>query len=241
MKKPEVFFCLFVVVFALESCSVKRNLQVEKGDIRVEIRQGEAWVHKFPLFAGISVKTRPQMAIWIEDTAGNYVSTLFVSKKVATQGWLFSRGSRRQEALPYWEHKRGIQYVDGLYLPTKDNPIPDGITGATPKAGFSVDLKTGEKRLQKFIVVAEFNQSADYNDFYKKTRGINKSGQGENVSGQPAVVYKVKVDLQSGAKVFPLTLVGHSSEDGSDGNLYTDLSHLTTAKDIVRIINVNMQ
>jgi hypothetical protein len=46
------------------------------------------------------------------------------------------------------------------------------------------------------------------------------------------------VDLTSGETAFVMELVGCSSPDGSDGELSDDMSHLTTAKDIVEKVTI---
>lgn len=44
-------------------------------------------MHDFPLFLGINKKNPPQIAIWTEDTEGHYLSTIYVTHKIATQSW----------------------------------------------------------------------------------------------------------------------------------------------------------
>ena len=51
-------------------------------------------------------------------------------------------------------------------------------------------------------------------------------------------MYAALVDLDSMTKEYKLTLVGHSSPDGSSGELYPDLSDLTTALSIVKEVAV---
>ena len=57
-------------------------LEYNQGDIRVKVEKGTAYLHDFPLFLGIERKNAPQMAIWVEDTAGNYVATIYVTGKI---------------------------------------------------------------------------------------------------------------------------------------------------------------
>ena len=115
----------------------------------------------------------PQVAIWTEDTSGKYGKTLFVTK--ATAKGIFSGGRtkdnfkafdsepknsdnadyRRVDALPVWSHARGVQYPDGKFAPTADQPLPDGITGATPLENFKVN--TSVDSLSKFILNFEIN------------------------------------------------------------------------------------
>lgn len=178
----------------------------------------------------------------MEDINGNYLSTLYASHKIATQSWQSAGGNRRKEALPHWCYSRGVKYEDGLYLPTQKEPLTDGISGATPRSSFDVKLHLTDK-LKQFRIKVEINHSTDFNDYYPKSAkegDANYSGSKEG-SGQPAVVYSADIDLASGKKSFEATLLGHSSPDGTSGEINADLSTLTTALHIVKRITVNVQ
>lgn len=217
-------------------------VEYHTNDLKVNIEQGEEWLHDYPLFLGIKKKNPPQIAVWIEDVDGNYISTVYVSHKIASQSWQSAGGNRRKEALPHWCHKRGIKYEDGLYLPTKNNPVADGISGATPQNGFSLKISPTE-RLQQFIVKVEVNHSTDFNDNWPKSakEGENNYSGGKDGSGQPAVVYAAYVDLASGERVFHAHITGHSSPDGTDGEVYEDISSLTSALHIVKSITIEIK
>ena len=73
--------------------------------LSIEFTKGEAHNH-------------PLMAVWVEDTSGKYIQTLYVAKSIATGKFNYGDASsgqwnqgaiRRPAALPYWAHKRGIQ------------------------------------------------------------------------------------------------------------------------------------
>ena len=61
---------------------------------------------KKTLFLCIKKKNPPQIAIWIEDADGQYLGTLYASKKIATQSWASAGGNRRKETLPYWCYRQ---------------------------------------------------------------------------------------------------------------------------------------
>lgn len=219
----------------------KETLEYGSGDLRVTIVQGRNWLHDFPLFMGIKRKNAPQIAIWTEDLSGNYLSTVYVTDKIATQSWLASGGNRRKEALPCWCYARGVRYEDGLYLPTKKRPLTDGISGATPRGSFDVKL-TPKGAPRQFVLKVEVNHSTDFNANYPKdaqegTPGWSGGGKG---SGQPALVYAARIDLDSGQSEYVAELVGHSSPDGTDGAVDPDVSVLTTALKIVERIVVTV-
>lgn len=237
MKKMGLIV-IYLWFISLSSCQ-KELIEYEKGDVKVCIEQGEEWLHDFPLFLGIKKKNPPQIAIWLEDAQGNYLSTVYATHKIATQSWQASGGNRRKEALPHWCHSRGVKYADGLYLPTKKEPLTDGISGATPHGSFEIKLSPAAA-LKKFIVKIEINHSTDFNDAFHKSAkegDANYSG-GKEGSGQPAIVYAANVDLSSGDKSFEANLIGHSSPDGSSGKINADTSELTTALHIVKRITV---
>ena len=225
----------------MASCS-KEQIEYQAGDLSVCIEAGDGWLHDYPLFLGIKKKNPPQIAVWLEDTDGRHLGTLYASKKIATQDWVGASGNRRKEALPYWCHRRGVVYEDGLYLPTKSQPLVDGMTGATPRTDFDVRLKD-KAGIRHFYVMVEVNHSIDFNDRYsenKKEDEPDYSG-GPEGSGQPALIYRADVDLDSAYTSFDAVLIGHSSADGTDGKLYDDLQGITSALTIVKRITVNIK
>lgn len=213
-----------------------------KGDVKVSIEQGNAWVHDFPLLWFFKKKNAPQIAIWTEDVEGNFLSTIYVSEKLAKQNWTAAGANRRKEALPCWSYAQGKQYADGLYLPTKKEPLPDAVTGATPKGSFTTNIEP-DGQVRQFVVKCEFNHSVDFNEFYPKEakEGDNNYSGGKLGSGQPAVVYSATIDLDAAEKQYTASLIGHSSPDGSNGNINTDISTLTTATKIVKQITINIR
>jgi hypothetical protein len=242
MKKTLLFIAVNVVM-TVTCCSCRKELiEYKQGDLKISVEKGEHWLHDFPLFLGISKKNPPQIAIWMETLQGKYVATIYVSNKIATQSWQSAGNNRRKEALPHWCHSRGVMYADSLYLPTKKQPVTDGVSGATPKSDFDVRLILSDS-LKQFVIKVEVNHSTDFNDAYPQTAvvgDVNYSG-GKEGSGQPAVVYAAQVNLESQAKQFEAHLAGHSSPDGSVGDIYTDTSGLTTALSIVKRINITIQ
>ncbi len=225
----------------LTSCNTDL-VTYEQGDIKIFVKEGDEYIHDFELFWGITKPSTPQMAIWMEDLSGNYISTIYVTHTIATQSWTAAGGDRRKSALPVWCHSRGIQYPDGLYLPTKDKPVTDGISGATPKGSYDVKIRPAGD-LRQFVVKIEVNHSTDWNDHYPKSakEGDTNYSGGKGGSGQPAIVYSAEIDLNTGQKQYTATLLGHSSPDGSNGDIYPDTSSLTSALNIVKEITINIQ
>lgn len=127
-------------------------------------------------------------------------------------------------------------------MPTERQPLADGVSGATPRGSFEVKVRPGD-RLKQFVVKVEINHSTDFNEYYSECAKEGEAGYsgGKQGSGQPAVVYCAEVNLSSGVKSFEALPVGHSSPDGTSGEIDKDMSELTTALHIVKCITVTIQ
>ena len=214
------------------------NLDQSPGDksISIELKKGNAF--RYPLFA-----------IWVEDSVGNYIETLYISKAISSS--TFRNGKkvgdkwqpdikRRPEALPYWSHKRGIKASDGLYVPLNGAPDLDAVSGATPTSNFIVKSKANINKSNSCRVFVEINQAFDWNEYYTKDKfPDDKIYSGSGYVGQPSLIYAADIHPkdfeQTTHKI--LKLIGHGHHSGQNGELYEDLSNVTTAKSIAdRII-----
>ncbi len=189
----------------------------------------------------------PLMAVWVEDLDSNYVQTLYVAESIGKGVFLHGDPSsgrwqpgpvRRPAALPYWGHQRGVQAEDGYYIPTKDDPIHDALTGATPKNSFVLQSHAPDTDIRQFRVLFEINQSWNWNEYWTN----NKFPGDEHymTSSQPAVVYEAVVDLDDLQEEYALAPIGHSHWSGQDGRLFTDLSTITTALEIAESITLRV-
>lgn len=207
-------------------------------DLQIEVKNGKEHNH-------------PTFAFWIEDLEGNFVQTLFVTKSLATGvynhadsgdgRWKNEKGeARRPATLPYFLHKRGIKADDGTYLPSPEKPIVDTYTGATPKSSFILKSKTDKKYSQKFRLLMEINQPWDWNKYWNNTKFPDDIDY--KTSCQPALVYSVTIDLENEAIAdYYLNPIGHSHYSGKNGQLYTNLTTLTTALEIIDYVKVTVQ
>lgn len=202
--------------------------------LQIEFNKGRS--HYFPL-----------MAIWIEDTLGNYLQTLYVAQSIATG--VFAHGDastgkwmpgeiRRPAALPYWGHRRGIRAEDGLYLPSTENPLPDAYTGATPTGSFVLSTKTDSPVNEPFYLFFEINQSWDWNRYW--TNDKFPGDMQYRSSAQPALVYRTLVDIHGPDNEYIMKPVGRSHHSGMNGELYDDLHTMTTALNIAESITVRI-
>jgi hypothetical protein len=199
------------------------------------------------IFTKGQAHNHPLMAIWIEDMDGNYVQTVFIAESIGkgvfmhgdpSEGRWMPGPVRRPAALPYWGHQRGVQAEDGYYIPTQFTPMPDGVTGPTPKANFVVVGQVPKQQRRQFKILFEINQSWDWNEYWTNDR---YSGDMHYMSSsQPALVYEATIDLDSDQIEYELEAIGHSHWSGQNGNLYKNLSTITTALDIAESVKVRI-
>lgn len=235
--------CL-LMSFLLINCQIP-VLSYSTDDLEIVIETGSHWLHDYPLILELSKKNPPQLAIWVTDLDTNYLTTIFCTHKIARCAWQSNSGNLRKEALPFWIHCREKKFLNSdsnsteTAIPTKSHPLTDGITAASPEKGFSIKINSNYTG-SGFLLFAELNHSTDFNDYYQKNSspGTDAYSGGSEGSGQPAVLFSCELDLSRDELEVKLELSGHSSPDGNDGNLYTDMERLTTAKSIVSSITV---
>jgi hypothetical protein len=187
----------------------------------------------------------PLMVFWIEDEEGNYIRTLYIAESIAKgtfrygakgEGHWMPGEIQRPSSLPYWAHKRGIRNESGNMIPSPKMPMPDAVTGPTPKRNFILGTSSGSPVPKRFVIKMEINQTWDFNEYW--TNGKYPGNSEYIASCQPALVYEALVDLTGSQKEFIMKPIGHSHYDGSDGSLTKDLSTITTALDIAREVKV---
>lgn len=214
------------------SVVIETNLQGKGPQMRIEFTKGKEHNH-------------PLMAIWVEDTTGKYIQTLYVAKSIGTGVFNYGDDSegewtkgerRRPAALPYWSHKRGIKEKDGLYMPTPENPVPDAYTGATPKSDFDLKTRLDKDGLMTFTILFEINQPWDWNEYWTNAKYPDDSEY--KTSSQPALVYQATINLSSEEKIYEMRLIGHSHYSGQTGELFKDTSTLSSALEIANKITI---
>lgn len=210
MKKIKKIAALLVFVASGMSFAFSR-------EITISVEEGQSW-KKGHL---------PQAAIWLEDTNGNYIQTLYVTKKASKKSWIFAPDEGRPESLPVWykASKRDSAKTKKKIVSKNDSQI-DAVTSATPKAKFEVK---GEIPNGNFVLKAEFNKSFDYNDTFTK--------KNSNDNGQPSLVYEAYVTQGENAQT-EFKFLGTGSVDGSDGKIHKGTVGLTTAKDMVKAVTI---
>lgn len=97
--------------------------------------------------------------------------------------------------------------------------------------------------MERFVVKVEVNHSTDFNEHYPEdaVKGESNYSGGKMGSEQPFLVYVAEVDLTNDQKEFIATLKGHGSPDGSDGEVYPDLSGIISALSILKSITIRIK
>lgn len=209
---------LFVILASLLGCFCCNSEKVKdsnfdiQNNIELSIESGENWQGKMRVFI-FSVKKTPQLAAWIEDNEGNYVSTITVTNRSAKKSWRSAPKEGRPETLPVWNHKHQTGDIDAVSSAT-----PKGSVEAIIDKGSLIDGNT-------YHVYLEINHSFDYNNYWTE----NNSG----INGQPSLVYHARFTAGQPGSI-ALVPIGHGSVDGSDGNITMGLEGFTTALSIVK-------
>lgn len=189
----------------------------------------------------------PLMAAWLEDENGGYIQTLFVPRAIATG--IFRYGSdasgkwqeaakRAPQTLPYWSHKRGVRASDGLYMPDPENPVADAYSGATPTTSFVLSARADKPLPSKFRVLFEVNQNWDWNEYWTNDKYPGDKNYLNNA--QPSVIYESRVDQDNPSAGYLMKAIGHGHPTGATGELFSDLSTLTTALQIADSVVVRV-
>ncbi len=248
MKEMKYFIIALTVVLA--SCSAKPSvLKLAQRQTFADVitnRAGTGQEIEVKFYGGPSLYY-PLMAVWLEDDRGEYIQTLFVPGAIATgvfrygsneTGKWIEAAKRAPQTLPYWSHKRGIKADDGLYMPDPENPVADAYSGATPITSFVLHSRADNPLPSRFRVMFELNQNWDWNEYW--TNDKYPGDKNYLFNAQPSVVYESTVELDDLHERYVMKPVGHSHPTGATGELFTDLSTITTALQIADSIVVRV-
>lgn len=221
MKKLLLISIIFIcfihnILFTQEVIETLSGTETDGKAISISIEDGNAWSSYYE-----GIKQLPQIAIWLEDDSGKFIETLYVTAFFGQQkignfnipNIVFGRGT-----LPLWI---GRQYTGTGSYPTRNKPIPDSITKATPKARFTLNTRVPSniKSGQIYIEV--------------DLRGDSNSSYPDAVYGQPSIVYRADVDFSKTGRTFEFERVGSTLKD-DEGHYLKGLEGITTAKNIIR-------
>lgn len=222
MNGRSILFCAVFFMAALAA------LPADETKMEVSVVPGNTWTGKMK--AGIfTVKKTPQMAVWVEDADGSFVSTLTVTGKAAKNKWLGNPENGRPDALPVWNHAA---------LPA--GKVVDAASSATPKGAVALErTEDGLVAGKEYTVFLEVNASFDYNDSWPENAKEGEAGY-SGVNGQPSLVYKGTFVAGTPA-VVKLEPYGTGSVDGSTGDIVAGFEGLTTALSMIESASVTIK
>jgi hypothetical protein len=84
-----------------------------------------------------------QFAVWIEDSAGRYIKTLFVTQWTAKGGW-----KTREASIPFWVRKSNLSNMASAQI--------DAVSGATPRTGMFTCSWDGADNLGKPVPAGDY-------------------------------------------------------------------------------------
>ncbi len=171
----------------------------------------------------------PQFAIWLENDLTGEIRTVWVTQDTATDTWDGRVGC--PVALPYWVSRYGIERGDGIG-PTNWNPVPDALTGPTPAHAHECVARIEEGEQWSYYV--EVNVSGDFSETFPQYFGFEEDRFG---NGQPSIVYRGEIDLGTGV-VTEAKLIGRTEQEWSVSELNSDLSGLSSARNLITRIQV---
>lgn len=215
------YSCVFLgLIYCSTEKSKGQTLDIQNG-MELIVESGEHWQSTMKVFI-FSIKKTPQLAAWIEDDNGNYISTIAVTEKTAKGNWRSAPEEGRPESLPVWNHRQqNFSVTNGL-----DTVSSATVKGSLEAHSFGANI---DKKLlvdgNIYNVFLEINHSFDYNDHWTK----DNSG----VNGQPSLIYHAQFIAGQSERI-SLVPIGHGSVDGSNGTITKRLESFTTALNIVQ-------
>ena len=201
-----LFFITCILVCSALFSPVYSSSPSASRSLEIQLTPGEHYTGKGGWFV-FSYNVEPQVAVWLETTEGEYLETLFVTRRGAEKSWRAAPKSGRPEALPVWCHLQETE-VDGVSAATSQS-------GVRKTVGLSADIEPGTYR-----VMLETNRSYDYNAAFPKRLGVN---------GQPSVVYRADLVVGQGPFEMEFQPIGQGDPAGHDGYVREGLGGLDTA------------
>lgn len=230
MKKALIILSCILCISGVFASGSAENAVPEKGIVRIILEPGReykttTWWYMFP------IDVYPQVSVWLESGDNKIIRQLYASNKIQKQDWIDAPDSGRPEALPVWTHRKASI--------KKQSDEPDAVSSATPSG--TTDQSVSIQNIQNYItknpdtdwyIYLEANRSYDYNEYYSKERS--------GVNGQPSLLYRSLISFKEGVlSAGPLELIGSGALKGGDGDIYSDLSNITTARDLFSSMTIS--
>ena len=171
-----------------------------------------------------SLGEAPQLAVWLENPESGEIRTLWVSHRMAKADWVGK--IECLSCLPLWTNRYKQKYRTAA-PPTREAPLTEGISGATPKE--KLVIRADFPAENSWDIFIEMNVSGDYNRFFPANDEWGVPNQEGN--GQPSLIYKGTINPEK-----PPILIGYTMKNGE---INYDLSPITTARKVIESIRIS--
>ncbi len=239
------FILIAGITLMMHSCGIRSDDRQPVFEQRQMNTSAKGSLLEIKLVAGPDFN-HPLMAIWLEDLNNRFIQTLFVAESIGKGEFAYGKQEKgqwlpgeiqRPSALPVWSHK-SIKEKNryGNYLPTPENPVADAYTGATPLQSFIMKVTTEKEITRPVKIMLEINQAFDWNEHW--TNNKYPADDDYKTSAQPAVIYSATIRPESTDSVFVLEPIGNAHYSGDNGNIYQELSTISTR--MVRLVQVKI-
>lgn len=247
MKKSTIIVLCLIALACSAGKNMNQSFPSEPKEKIITNISGKGSSISLMFFKGPSFNY-PVVAVWLEDMEGKYIQTLYVSKSITTKVFthtikegnkLIVAPARATKSLPYWAHKKNPSTTEDIYKLDDEQVVADAYSGATPKAGFVLKTRADNSLPDKFKLMMEINQKWDRNEYW--TSNKYPGDEFYKLSCQPAIVYEAVVEAGSSMEIYPMKVIGHSHYSGLTGELFTDVSTLSTALSIADSVIVRIK
>jgi hypothetical protein len=167
--------------------------------------------------------SRLQIVVWLEDSHGNFVQTLFITRSTGIYGlgnrpgimefnseFLWPYG-RRESLFPIWAHRRGATYPKIVFQDQQDRDLSHSFPLSSPEPFYCRPLMKGENALKNSIDANSCATTA-YTD-----KGMFSAGETSLYPPRRDVNYTDKVDspdVQTYATLNDLDAVSRATPPG---------------------------
>lgn len=216
---------LYVLIVALVSCndSIKTN---QKSSVPYNVIF-DIKIHEDNFLSTLFGES-PQIAIWVENKKNKNLKNIYVTYRAGNNDW---KGKVYcYVALPYWSNRLNSMNIETQLL---KHDI-EAISAPTSKTNI---VKTGtfleDDSIWEYFI--EVNLSGDYNEIFKpylKTGAPDTEG-----NGQPSIIYSGEINMLDKSYTKP-KIIGRTHQSIIVDSLITDLSGITTAKNIFENIEI---
>ncbi len=234
MTKTTITFLLLLLIGLV--CCNKSAYDEESGNAaNHQIMKGKAilrFIFQFDkdVYLNSIYGEPPQLSVWLEDSSGGKIQIIYVTHRGGMNDWIGKINC--PVALPYWESRLKSNSKEGKI----NRSELDAVSSATTKTGsLSVEALLDTGSVWTYYI--EANVAGDYNNSfapYLKNGIIDSEG-----NGQPSIVYREKIKILKNNKSEPI-LIGRTFQTTVKDTLSRDLSGITTAKDVIKKIEVTV-